>query len=410
MFTTCPLEIVEKIFCYLSFRDILSVFTAFNKQYDILSDYFWKTVCLRDDFSQAFETQPWYKSFQSGVNKKLGYYVQLTMVPSGTLVHVYLRSLVTCDVDESGSNRYNVYFLDKQNNFRLTQIINEESVMFKQEFILVQRLSQCLIYTYNYNLNIYDPYKSLSDSVTCIFGISSKYCVSCMYGAKWFNVYNLQIDDTQRVNLPQDIKFLIEKVLCNDVLVISALTFTEGYKIKVYDILSQSWSLDLFCFNSTGISNDPNVWVGSNFIGCCNVSYRLRGNYFGPFRVWNKEGIKIFQTDIEPSSKHYIRCFFKEEHTILTTSDNTISVFNSVGEIISTLLMNASFLDIRLNSGNLIFVLLEEKDSIGIYDWRMNSYMYSIKLNNKCGKSLCSDFLYCPINIEGNNYEVVKFF
>lgn len=410
MFSTCPIEIVEQILFYLSFRDILSVFTAFNQRYDILSDYFWKTVCLKYDFSQAYETQPWYKSFQSGVNKKLGYYVKLTMVPTGTLVHVYLRSLITCVVDESGSNRYNVYFLDKQNNFTLTQTITEEIVMFQQEFILVQRLSQCLIYNYNYNLKIYDHYKTLSDFDTCIFGISSKYCVSSKCGAEWFNVYILQINDTQRVNLPQDIKFVIDKKLHNNVLVISALTLTEGYKIKVYDILSQSWTLDLFCYNSTGISNDPNVWVGSNFIGCCNVSYRLRVNYFGPFRVWNKEGIKIFQTDIEASTKHYIRCFFKEEHTILTTSDNIISVFNSVGEIISRLLFSISFLDIRLNSGDLLFILLEDKDMIRIYDWRTNSNMYCIKLNNKCGKFLCSDFLYCPINIEGNDNEVIKFF
>lgn len=410
MFTTFPLEIIEQILFCLSFRDILSVFLACNKQYSSLSDFFWKTICLREDFNQAFESQKWYKCFQSGVNKKLGHYVHLKNVPTGSLVHVYLRSLVICNVDASGTNSYNVYFLDNQNSFTLTQTVTEEMVIFKQEFMLAQRLSQCLIYNYNYNSKIYNLYKSFSELVICIFGISNKYCIANRNGEKWFNVYILQTDSTKRVNLPQDIKFLIEKVLHSESLIISALTHTEGYKIKVYDMLTQSWTLDLFCYNSTGISNDPNVWVGSNFIGCCNVSYRLRGIYFGPFRVWNKEGIKIFQTDIEPSTEHYIRCFFKEKYTILTTSDNTVSVFNRMGDCILKLLTSTSFMDIKLNSGNLIFVLTEETDSIEIYDWSMNSHLYSIQLNNKCNKSLCSDFLYCPINTEDNYYEVITFF
>uniref|UniRef100_A0A1B6G7G9 F-box domain-containing protein n=1 Tax=Cuerna arida TaxID=1464854 RepID=A0A1B6G7G9_9HEMI len=411
MFDILPTELVEEILLYSSVKDIHSVFSAFNKKYSSLSDYFWKQVCLKEDFTQAYITQEWSECFQSGMNKKLGYYVHLQDVPAGILEHVYLRTLIIRDIIE-WKNKYIIYYVTDDNKFiTIKEITSNNGILFKDEFIIVQNDDNVSIYKYNCSseVNNYEHYKTLPEKINDIFGICTQYCAAYNHNKKVFSLYKFCDGTTQTVPLPSDVKFLINKFFNPGKFAISFVSFNEGYRVRVFDISTCSWTLDLVCFSSTGITNDPNIWFGTNFIGCCDVSYRLRGIYFGPFKVWNNTGKLLLQIDIEPSQKNYLRCFFTEDNILLTTSDGVITIFDSDGNWTLQFYLGVTFSDIQLTSGHLFLVLTEGKETADIYDWSMCHNLYTIKLAKQRNKALCGDFLYCPINSENKTYEVIKF-
>ncbi|KAG8335718.1 hypothetical protein J6590_061280 [Homalodisca vitripennis] len=411
MFDVLPTELLEEILLYSSVTDILSVFSAFNKKYNYLSDYFWKQICLKEDFTKAYDTQEWSECFHNGMNKKLGYYVHLQDVPAGILEHVYLRTIIIHDINKC-KNKYIVYYVTDNNTFIIIkEITSNNGILFRDEFIIVQNKQNVSIYKCNCSseVNSYEHYKTLPDNINDIFGICTQYCAAYNHDQKVFNLYKFCDGTTQTVPLQSDVKFLINKFFNPGKFAISFVSLNEGYRVRVFDISTCSWTLDLMCFSSTGITNDPNIWFGTNFIGCCDVSYRLRGIYFGPFKVWNKKGKLLFQTDIEPSHKNYLRCFFTDDNILLTTSDSTINIFNSNGKWISQFHLGVTFSDIKLTSGHLCLVLIEGKETADVYDWSLCYNLYTIKLAKQRNKALCGDVLYCPINSENKTYEVIKF-
>lgn len=407
MFKILPLEIIEKILLLLNNESIISLCSACNKRFNMLSDYFWKTICYREDFTLSYKEQVWHDSFSCGMNKRMGNYIKLSHLPLGDLEHACFRILVI-KTKKLNQNVYCIFHVEQENEFYLTQEITEKYILFKDEYCMFLRENQVIVLKLNIKENYYQLHKEVPvQRIDSIFGINSKYCAVHRPGAKHIEIFTC--DQSTLIEIPPDVKFVTEKVLYDESLIVSVLTFSEGYKIKVYNVMDQAWTVSVYCFNCTGITNDPNIWVGSNFMACCDVSFRLRGIYFGPFKIWDRKGTSLCQLDIEPSNKHYLRCFFKENFIILTTSDTTITVLNSSGQVVKEIKVN-TFVDIKLSSGYLLFVLLEGRDVVEVYDWLQGMCLYDIRLNSVCNKTLFSEFLYCPISDPTHTFEVIKFF
>lgn len=411
IFNILPVEIVEQILSYLNRNDIVAIFIALNKQYCILSDYFWKTICVKEDFVKQHPKQDWHECFRIGMNKRIGNYTLISNGPSEILKHIYAKSLIT-HCRQGDLNLINVHVLDCENKFNAVQQIQYDSIEFKEDLILIHRQKSILMYNYNHNTNIYELYTSFPELKLNIIGFDKKHFLMYDQIKKCFNLHELDNSYANKnIELPTDVKFLImtQNCLHSEEIVISVLSFEEAYKIKVYNLMRNAWTLDLVCFASTGITNEPNIWVGSHFIGCCDVSYRSRGIYFGMFKVWDKQGQLLFQQDVGPSTKHYLRCFFKDGFIILTTSDNTVNIGNSTGHWISEFHTSTSFIDIKMSSGNLLFILLEDNKTVQIYDWTVLTCLYNIQLHSECNSTVSSEWLYCPYNTQYNTLEVVHF-
>lgn len=413
MFDIFPLEIVEQILSYLNKTDIVTIFIALDKQYNILSDYFWKKVCLKEEFLKYDANQEWHECFRLGMNKCLGNYTQTSFAGFETIMHVYSKSLIT-QSKHGSSNLYNIYTLDCKNKFSLVQTIEGGIIQFRDELILIHRERGVFLYTYNFNTNIYELLNKTNLEFTGkILGFDKTYCVSYNDNQRGLNLYTFHSNRTHKnIQFPSDVKFLIpvRNILHSEEIVLSVLSIENAYKVKVYNIKRCLWTLDLVCFSSSGITNEPNIWFGSHFVGCCDVSYRSRGIYFGMFKIWDKEGKLLFQVDIQPSNKHYIRCFFKNNFLILTTSDNTISIGDSNGHFTSKIQTSTSFIDIKLSTGKLLFIFLEDYKTVEIYDWTIQTHLYSITLKNKCFISMCSELMYCFYDLQYCTLEVINFF
>ncbi|XP_054275187.1 uncharacterized protein LOC128994566 [Macrosteles quadrilineatus] len=400
MIEVLPVELVEEILLYLTVIDVYNFFQAFDKNHHLLSEHFWRKICLGEDFLKVYNRLEWFECFEIGMNKRLGKVDHCCEPPVGKLEHVYSSSIVVRD------DAYNVYSLKGGGSFELVQSISSPTMYFKDEFVFTQTEQQTTLYRHNWESNQFDVCATIEETLDVI-GISNKYFVMFQSKKKLIKIHYLSNNKYTTLPLPEDVKFIIEKILHNDNIVISAVTFNDGYRIKTYDISQSKWVLDLKCFTSTGITNDPNVWVGDNFIACCDASYRLRGIYFGPFKVWNIQGEKVIEAEIDPSNQHYLRCFFKEKHILLTTSDNCIKVFNSSGNNKSSIQFKTTFQDIKLSTGNLLFVMINDNPLVEIYNWKTSCYLYSLSLTYICNNSLLSENLYCPYN--NNKYEVFRF-
>jgi hypothetical protein len=406
MFDVLPVELVEKILLYLTIVDLYKFFLAFDRKYSVLSDYFWREICLNENFILAHDHQKWSDCFEKGMKKRLGHYVYCRGPPEGKLEHAYSASLI---VKNCATDIHNIYNMNCEENFELIQSITASAVYFKDEFFLAQNDKEVIIYKYNWESNRYEFNQSVEEAISDVFGISNRYCSVFHTKEKIFKIYSLcdRGEEPIILPLPEDVKFVIERKLHLDTIITSAVTFNDGYQIKIYDIPKSKWILHLRCFTSTGITNDPNVWVGTNFIACCDVSYRLRGIYFGPFKVWNKHGEKLLEAEIEPSNRHYLRCFFKNDHVLLTTSDTCINTYDCFGRLKSSIHTRTAFEDIKVSNGYMMFILVRENPSVDVYNWKISYKLYSVNLSYECINSISSEYLFCPyIN---DKYEVIGF-